>query len=86
MTTQLQLINIIIITTTIKRDTVFNEAISNPECVVSIDCMTGNFKLDILWNEVVVAKLEVPSANCLQELKVTANILSEDDALDLSIV
>jgi len=42
--------------------------------------------LDILWNEVVVAKVEVPIANCLQDLKVNTKVLSEDDALDLWIV
>ena len=69
-----------------KKDTVFNDAISNPEYVVSIGWMAGNLKLDILWNEVVVTKLEVPSANCLQGLKVAAEIMGEDDALDLWIV
>ena len=64
----------------------FNDAIRNPEYVVSYCWRKGNFKLDILWKEVVVANLEVPSANCLQRLKMTAEILSEDDALYLWIV
>jgi len=45
-----------------KRDSVFNDAFSNPKNVVLNCWMTGNFKLDILWKEVVVANLEVPSA------------------------